>query len=83
MPEEVQKRKKDLTSKSTTLRNRVQESTQKEYIIDMRNLLGNWGCAERFAPQFQEIGNSGIEIDPGNEVRRKEDQLGKWEMAPM
>ena len=54
------------------------KSSQKEVVIDLAQPPGGVGLQKgRFASQFQEIGNSGIEINPENDVQREEDQLSE------
>ena len=59
--------KETLEKKNTTLRKRLQESSQKEFIIDLSKPPEDVELRkDRFAAKFQEIENSGMEINPEN-----------------
>ena len=69
--EESQKRNKNLSSKNAKLRNRLQWSSEKAFIIHLEKHHEDVELRRgRFASQFQEIGNSGIETNTENEIQR-------------
>ena len=73
---ELGARRKALKAEIPTSRKRLQGSIQEEYIIDIRQLPSMAESRKDiFAPLFQEIRNSGIEIDPENATQREEDRV--------
>ena len=59
----------ELKKKDTILRNRLQKSGRKEFIIDLTQHPEKIAKKDEFALQYRGVENSGIEIDGGNEVQ--------------
>ena len=63
----------ELKKKDTILRNRLQKSGRKEFIIDLTQHPEEIEREkERCALQYQDIGNSGMEVTDDNEMQRGE-----------
>ena len=77
--EEIEARKRALGGpKITTLRNRLLNSSQKDFIlVATQHPEEDELRKDRSASQFRDIWNSGIEIDPENEVGREEYQVSE------
>ena len=80
--EEMKERRETLAKKNTAIRNRLQESKQKEFVICMAKPPGEVELRKaRFASHFQGIVNAGVEITPENEARIEEDHLSDMGMG--
>ena len=76
--EETESRKQASKGEIATLRKRLQKSRQVEFIRVLSRPPEEVELQkDRFASQFQEIENSGIEINPENETQREEDLVSE------